>query len=123
MRSLLAQLREEADMLIIDTPPLLAVSDAIPLQEQASGTVLVARIDHTNRDGVRKATSLISTAGGNLLGFVATGIQLGGVGGAQAYGYGDGYASESSTNGASPNGHGPRLPFGRRARSGSGKSA
>ena len=123
MRSLLAQLREEADMVIVDTPPLLAVSDAIPLQEQASGTVLVARVDHTNRDGARKATSYISTAGGNLLGFVATGIQLGGVGGSQASGYGYGYTAESTTNGASPNGHGPRLPFGRRARSGSGKSA
>jgi Mrp family chromosome partitioning ATPase len=120
MRSLLAQVREEADMVVIDTPPLLAVSDAIPLQEQASGTVLVARIDYTSRDGVRKATSFISTAGGNLLGFVATGIQLGGVGGLDAYGYGYGYGAE---NGASSNGDGPRLPFGRGARSGSGKSA
>ena len=45
-------------MVIIDTPPLLAVSDAIPLQEQVSGTVLVARMDHTSRDGVRKAGRL-----------------------------------------------------------------
>ncbi len=67
--------------MIIDTPPLLAVSDAIPLQEQVSGTVLVARMDHTSRDGVRKAGAVISSAGGNLLGFVATGVQRGGVGG------------------------------------------
>ena len=58
MRSLLARLREDADMVIIDTPPLLAVSDAIPLQEQVSGTVLVARMDYTSRDGVRKAAAL-----------------------------------------------------------------
>ena len=109
-------------MVILDTPPLLAVSDAIPLQEQVSGSVLVARMDHTSRDGVRKTASYISTAGGNLLGFVATGVQLGGVGGYDAYGYGYGYTTQTAENGASPNGRGSRLPFGRRARSGSTKS-
>jgi capsular exopolysaccharide synthesis family protein len=118
MRSLLARLREDADMVIIDTPPLLAVSDAIPLQEQVSGTVLVARMGYTTRDGVGKAGAFISSAGGNLLGLVATGVQIGGVGG-YAYAYGYGYTSE---NGASPNGAGRRFPFGRRPRSGSTRS-
>ena len=123
MRALLAKLREDADMVIIDTPPLLAVSDAIPLQEQVSGTVMVARIDHTSRDGVRKAGAFISSAGGNLLGFVATGVQLGGVGGYHPYGYGYGYGAEAAENGAGPNGRRSRLPFGRRARSRSSTSS
>lgn len=118
MRSLLARLREDADMVIIDTPPLLSVSDAIPLQEQVSGTVVVARMDYTSRDGVRKAGAFISTAGGSVLGLVATGVQIGGVGG-YAYAYGYGYTAE---NGAGPNGSGRRFPFGRRLRSGSTKS-
>jgi tyrosine-protein kinase len=108
MRSLIRELRGTADMVVLDTPPLLAVSDAIPLQEQVSGTVLVARVDHTSRDGIRKAISFISTAGGRVLGFVATGVQLGGFGGADAYGYGYGYTAE---NGASTNGTGRRLPL------------
>lgn len=122
LRALLARLSEGVDMVIIDTPPLLAVSDAIPLQEQVSGTVLVARVDQTSRDGIRKAISYISTAGGNLLGFVATGIQLGGVGGMDAYGYGYGYTAE---NGASVNGSGSRLPlpFRRRTRGETTKSS
>ena len=121
MRELLAKLSESVDMVIIDTPPLLAVSDAIPLQEQVSGTVLVARMDHTSRDGVRKSISYISSAGGNLLGFVGTGVQLGGVGGYVAYGYGIGYGGEGAENGASPNGAKSRLPFGLGERSGSTK--
>jgi receptor protein-tyrosine kinase len=121
MRALLEGLGEKLDMVIIDTPPLLAVSDAIPLQQQVSGTVLVARMDHTSRDGVRKADSMISTAGGNLLGFVATGIELGGVAGVDAYGYGYGYAPEPAENGAGPNGGRPRR-FGRRSRTKSAKS-
>jgi succinoglycan biosynthesis transport protein ExoP len=122
MRSLIGQLRETADMVVLDTPPLLAVSDAIPLQEQVSGTVLVARVDHTSRDGIRKAMSYISTAGGRVLGFVATGIQLGGVGGLDTYGYGYGYGAE---NGAAANGTGRRLPlpFGRRERGETTKSS
>jgi capsular exopolysaccharide synthesis family protein len=109
MRVLLAHLSEDADMVIIDTPPLLAVSDAIPLQEQVSGTVVVARMDNTTRDGVRKAGSFISSAGGKVLGLVATGVQVGGVGGyAYAYGYGYGYSAE---NGAGPNGR--KRGFGR----------
>jgi capsular exopolysaccharide synthesis family protein len=121
MRSLLRELRGSADMVVIDTPPMLAVSDAIPLQEQVSGTVLVARVDQTSRDGIRKAVSFISTAGGKVLGFVATGIQLGGVGGLDAYGYGYGYTAE---NGAGPNGTERRLPlpFGRRERGETTKS-
>jgi capsular exopolysaccharide synthesis family protein len=117
MRSILANLRDDSDILVIDTPPLLAVSDAIPLQEQVSGTILVARMDYTSRDGVRKAIGYISTAAGNVLGFVATGVQLGGVGGFDAYGYGYGYTAETAGNGASPNGRRLRLPFGRRTRS------
>jgi capsular exopolysaccharide synthesis family protein len=120
MRTLIAKLRESGDMVILDTPPLLAVSDAIPLQEQVSGTVLVARMDHTGRDGVRKASAFISTAGGNLLGFVATGVQLGGVGG-HAYAYGYGYTAEGAENGAGPDGGRWRFPLGRRERTGSDK--
>jgi capsular exopolysaccharide synthesis family protein len=124
MRELLAKLSESADMVIVDTPPILSVSDAIPLQEQVSGTVLVTRMDHTSRDGVRKAINYISSAGGNLLGFVATGVQLGGVGGYDAYGYGFGYGAEGVENGAGPNGDRKlRLPFGRGERSGSAKQS
>ena len=121
MRMLLSQLTEDADMVIIDTPPLLPVSDAIPLQEQVSGTVLVARMDQTRRDGVRRAGSLVTTAGGNLLGLVATGVQVGGVGGGDyAYGYGYGYTAE---NGAGTNGGGRRRSaLGRLLGSGSTKS-
>jgi capsular exopolysaccharide synthesis family protein len=123
LRAVLAKLSDSVEMVIIDTPPLLAVSDAIPLQEQVSGTVLIARMDSTSRDGVRKASAVISSAGGNLLGFVATGVRTGGIAGHDTYDYGYGYAPEVAENGAGPDGAGRRFPFGRRARSGSGESA
>jgi capsular exopolysaccharide synthesis family protein len=101
MRSLIAQLSEQADILVIDTPPILSVSDAIPLLEQVSGTVLVARIDHTSRDALRRSEQVITAAGGSLLGVVATGTRLGGLYGYADYGY---YESVPDADTAQTNG-------------------
>jgi polysaccharide biosynthesis transport protein len=82
MRLLLAELTEQVDVVIIDTPGLLAVSDAIPLFNQASGSVIVARLDQTPRDAVKRAKQVIESSGGTVLGSVATGAHAGGI-----YGY------------------------------------
>jgi capsular exopolysaccharide synthesis family protein len=92
MRSLLVELTERADTVVIDTPALLAVSDAIPLINQAQGTVLVARLNQTTREAARRANQVIAASGGTLLGTVATGAHEGGIYG--YYGY-YGYGSES----------------------------
>ena len=47
MRLLLAELSGQVDMVVIDTPGLLAVSDAIPLFNQVAGSVLVSRLGRT----------------------------------------------------------------------------
>jgi capsular exopolysaccharide synthesis family protein len=86
MGSLLAALSEQVDMVVIDTPPLLAVSDAVPLLERVSGTVLVAKVDSTSRDALRRMRQVIDTARGNVLGAVATGSGKSGL-----YGYGGYY--------------------------------
>jgi capsular exopolysaccharide synthesis family protein len=87
MRSVLDELSAMADMIIIDTPPLLAVSDAIPLIDDVSGVVLVARLDQTSRAALRKTGQVISTAGGSTLGVVATGTRTGGLYGFESYAY------------------------------------
>lgn len=91
MRSVLDELSTSADVVLIDTPPLLSVSDAIPLFEQASGALLVARVDHTDRDDLIRARHMISAAGGTVLGAVATGTRSG-----HTY-YGDAYLDHGST--------------------------
>jgi capsular exopolysaccharide synthesis family protein len=82
MRTLLAELSEQVDMVVIDTPGLLAVSDAIPLFSQVDGSVLVSRLNRTPKDAVRRAKQVIASAGGTVLGGVATGAHGGGI-----YGY------------------------------------
>jgi capsular exopolysaccharide synthesis family protein len=98
MRSLLAELSERVDMVIIDTPGLLAVSDAIPLFNQVVGSVVVSRLDRTPKDALRRAKQVIESAGGTVLGGVATGAQAGGIYG--YYGYYGYYGGENGHDGS-----------------------
>lgn len=108
MSVLLAELRDMADVVIIDTTPLLVVSDTFPLLEQVSGTVGIARLDQTPREAVQRMVEITTTAGGRVLGMVASGAKGGGL---RGYDYGHGYESAmpvvgvdlpSAGNGAAP---------------------
>jgi len=106
MRLLLSQLSEEVDVVLIDTPGLLAVSDAIPLINQAAGSLVVARLDRTARDAVQRTNQVIAAAGGTVLGSVVTGAHAGGIYGYYgyygypAYGEDDDRDGTESSNGA-----------------------
>ena len=103
MRVLLAELCDAADLVVLDTPPVLVISDAIPLLEQASGVVVVGRLNETTRDGMRRLCTVITNAGGAILGVVATGAKRGGLyglGGYEDYGYVSPVAETPPQNGA-----------------------
>ena len=116
MRNLLAELTEQVDMVVVDTPGLLAVSDAIPLFNQVAGSIVVSRLGRTPKDAVRRATQVIRSAGGTVLGGVATGAHAGaGYGYYGYYGYYAAYGEENGDGeGKSKPGNGrrrPSLPF------------
>ena len=59
MRQLLLVAEDRYGLVIIDTPPLLAVADAVPLAPDAGGVLVVLRVGHTRReDAVRLADRL-----------------------------------------------------------------
>jgi receptor protein-tyrosine kinase/non-specific protein-tyrosine kinase len=101
MRALIAELTEQVDMVVIDTPGLLAVSDAIPLFSQVAGSIVVARLNRTPIDAIRRARQVIASSGGTVLGGVATGAHAGGLYG--YYGY-YGYYGGGEENGSGKNG-------------------
>lgn len=70
----LRQLEAHSDLVIIDTPAALAVSDPLPLMRSVSGVVLVARMDRSSRQTIRRLQRRISSAHGRLVGVVATGV-------------------------------------------------
>jgi len=87
MSSVLAELAEMSDLVLIDTAPVLVVSDAFPLFEQVAGIVGVARLEQTSREAITRTIDVAVSAGGRVLGMVATGGRVGG----EAYGYGYSY--------------------------------
>jgi capsular exopolysaccharide synthesis family protein len=72
MQELLARLGEEADVLVLDSPPVLAVTDAAVLARRVDGVLLVLRSGKTKRDHANKARALLARVNARLLGAVLT---------------------------------------------------
>lgn len=75
MSALLAEAREQYDLLVIDTPPVL-VADAIPIMSQVGGVVVVARLRATKSDAARDMRELLGHVGASALGVVVNGAPL-----------------------------------------------
>jgi capsular exopolysaccharide synthesis family protein len=72
MKELLEHLRETYDMIILDTPPVLAVADALVLVRMVDKTVYVVRWEKTRRDTAISGLKMVAEAGANLAGIVLT---------------------------------------------------
>ena len=70
MKDLIAKLREEYDYIIIDTPPVILVSDALALAKEADGTVVVCRHQSSFVSDVGKTIDKLKFAKANVLGVV-----------------------------------------------------
>ncbi|MGG0510625.1 CpsD/CapB family tyrosine-protein kinase [Priestia megaterium] len=70
MTELLKEMKKQFDMVIFDTPPILAVADAQILANQVDGTILVVSSGKTEKDAALKSKELLSNAQGKLLGVV-----------------------------------------------------
>jgi capsular exopolysaccharide synthesis family protein len=81
MVQLIERLREEFDMVLLDTPPVVAVTDALLLSHSADATLLVARADVTRVDALLRAMDSIERSGAGLLGVVLNNFNV-----ANAYG-------------------------------------
>lgn len=70
MKELLEELRTRYDYVIIDTPPVLLISDALALTPITDGTVLVCRHNVSYVSDISRALSTLEFAKANLLGVV-----------------------------------------------------
>lgn len=85
---LVSRLRQTFDVVIIDTPPVLPVPDALQLGRWADGVVLATRHDASRFQFVEQANRMLSTAGIPVLGVVVNGIRTpDSVSGGYAYKY------------------------------------
>lgn len=70
MDELLKDAYQTFDMILFDTPPVLAVTDAQILASKANGTILVVHSQKTITDAAIKAKELLQSANSKLLGVV-----------------------------------------------------
>ena len=70
MSALLAQLREKYDYILLDTPPVNMVTDAVVLASKCDGVLFVVRAGQSERGPVMHAVEQLGYAQAKILGFV-----------------------------------------------------
>ena len=88
MKNLMQKLESTYDIILIDTSPILPVTDTAILSKIAGGVVLVVAVGKTTKPQLQGALAQLETVGAKILGFVMNKIPTRGV---DAYGYNSGY--------------------------------
>lgn len=70
MSNLLEELKNNYDILIIDSPPLELVTDGQILATKVDGTVLVIKAGQSKTESVKEAKNLLNKVGANIIGLV-----------------------------------------------------
>jgi succinoglycan biosynthesis transport protein ExoP len=78
MESVLEHARSTYDLVVIDTPPLTAVSDAFPLLTKVDGVVIVGWVGRSRHDAAERLHQILASSGAPLLGVIANGVKSGG---------------------------------------------
>jgi len=94
MEATMTKLRGEYDVVLIDAPPLLPVTDAAVLATQSDGAILVIRHGQTTKDQAHDARQRLESVGAKVVGAVLNMTPTRGASG-YGYGYGYGYAPEA----------------------------
>lgn len=87
MEEMLTKLRNDYDIVILDSPPVIAVTDAAILSTKVDGTILVVNSGQTNRDALTRANVLLDNVDSKLLGLLINGIDVDGMYGSYYYYY------------------------------------
>jgi non-specific protein-tyrosine kinase len=75
MESLVRELRDMADYVVFDTPPVLAVTDAAVLATKVDGAILVLSAGRARRDAAKKAKRTLEELSGHFLGVVVNNVR------------------------------------------------
>lgn len=73
---LLVELKNEYDVILVDSPPLGSVIDAAIMTPQCDGTILVMYAGETNGRIAREVTKQLEVAGSNILGVVLNAVKV-----------------------------------------------
>lgn len=78
MEALLERAKSMYDLVVIDAPPLIAVSDAFPLLRKVDGVIIVGFVGRSRRDLAERLHETLDRSGAPLLGVIANGSKSSG---------------------------------------------
>jgi capsular exopolysaccharide synthesis family protein len=87
-RAVFKRLRDDFDLVLIDSPPVLPVTDAAILSQYADATLMLAAADQTRRADLHRAAEKLDQVGATILGIVLNKVTKQT---SREYGYGYGY--------------------------------
>jgi non-specific protein-tyrosine kinase len=99
MQDLLRELEDRVDIVLIDAPPLLPVTDAAVLGTLTSGLVMLVRSNTTKREQLAQAVNTVNAVGGIILGAVMNMVPTRD---REAYTYGYSYAPQNASSSRRP---------------------
>lgn len=76
MAELIKTLREQADIVLFDAPPVIAVTDAAILASQVDGVLLVLNAGVTRREHAQRARAALDRVNARLVGTVLNNVKL-----------------------------------------------
>jgi Mrp family chromosome partitioning ATPase len=92
---IISQAKAAYDYVVLDSPPVLAVTDARILAGHAEATVLVVEPGRTRADAFVRAREALAQTNARLIGVILNKVRRGGRGYGYGYGYGYGHAAGS----------------------------
>jgi succinoglycan biosynthesis transport protein ExoP len=102
---LLHDAEQEFDLVLLDTPPLLAVSDPSIVAQHTDGLILVLRMNKNKRNTAKRSTEILQTNNIRVVGLVCNGTDAE----SEGYSYRDTYGEYLSSDEPAPRQR-PRRP-------------
>ena len=110
LEKLFTEAKEIYDYIMVDTPPVGLITDAVLMMRYMDATLFVLNTRFANKDHVNNAMEVLTTSGGKNSGFILNGVRMKkskyyyntnyGYGYRYAYGYGYGYGYGKKNKGA-----------------------
>ena len=87
MSKLVAQLEREWDIVLFDSPPIVAVTDASMISGEIDGVAMVIKVGQTVKSAIDQPLDTISNAKATLIGVILNGANQQSLGGKYSYYY------------------------------------
>ena len=76
MKTVIKELKEQADMVLFDSPPIIGFADGLVLGNQVDGVIIAVEVNRVHREAVKQTKELLQKAKAKILGVVLNKVDL-----------------------------------------------